>query len=268
MTTNYFQILSEILPKAGDIIMSFRPVGGNVLDKEHNEIVTSADIASNQYITTELKKLFPEIPIYTEESNVDKSESATRWIIDPLDGTTPWVWGNSGFSISIALEQDAQVVVGAVYDPVMKELFFAEKGKGATRNGVSIQTSSNIQSLKESLLVVDWGNKDGKREEGLTYFQSFFVPSMIAKRTVPQFAPALGLCHVAEGRIHGLVCNDTWVEDHAAGSLILQESHGYCTNFYHTHAFNLREPGIIATSNQTLHKELTAFLQKTIPSIV
>ena len=170
------------------------------------------------------------------------------------------LWGNSGFSISIALEHEGNVIVGAIYDPVMKEFFYAEKGKGTTRNGIPIHVAKSVPR-NEMFIVVDWGNKEEKRKEGLEYLKHFFLPEMYARRIVPQWAPALGLCHLAEGRIHGLVCNDTWEEDHAAGALIVQEAGGHVTNFYHTQYFTHREFGIIAANTTDAHHGIVDFLR-------
>jgi myo-inositol-1(or 4)-monophosphatase len=257
--SQYHETLSIILLAVGEIIMDYRDKSVAVVEKEKNEIVTTADIAANDYLVEQLQKAFPEIAIYTEEGDQNKSQTMTRWIVDPIDGTTPWVWGNSGFAISVALEKDNEIIVGAVYDPVMKELFYAEKGAGATRNGAPIQPSPETK-LEAMLMVVDWGNKDDKRHEGLEYFAKFMLPDMFARRVVPQFAPALGLCRIAEGRTHALVCNDTWVEDHAAASLILQEAGGFCTNFYQTDEFNHRQTGIIATNQPIIHARIVKFL--------
>lgn len=258
---NYQQILRDITKAAGQLIMDYRAMTAAVTEKEKNEIVTPADIAANDFIVAELKKAFPGIAVYTEEGTEDKSNDTTRWIVDPIDGTTPWVWGNSGFAISIALEQDSEIIVAAVYDPVMKEFFYAEKGRGASRNGLPITPSTEVDT-KSMLMVMDWGNKDDKRREGIEYFTKFMLPEMFARRIVPQFAPALGLCRIAEGRIHALICNDTWVEDHSAGALILREAGGYCTNFYDAAGFTHRQSGIIATNNEVTHKAILTLLQR------
>jgi fructose-1,6-bisphosphatase/inositol monophosphatase family enzyme len=85
---------------------------------------------------------------------------------------------------------------------------------------------------------------------------------MFARRIVPQWAPALGFCRLAEGRIHAIVCNDTWVEDHAAGALIAAEAGAIVTNFYHHDYFNHRESGVIVTNNRANHHEIVEFLRK------
>jgi len=86
------------------------------------------------------------------------------------------------------------------------------------------------------------------------------LPFMIARRIIPQFAPANDLVRIAEGRIHVLVCNDTWIEDHAAGSLIVQEAGGYVTNFYDRNDFTHNSPGIIATANKKIWDALCGTL--------
>src|SRR3989344_2877506 len=177
---DYESDIKGILLSAGEAIMNLRTSFSKVEEKEKNEIVTQADIKSNQLITSELQIKYPEIPVFSEEENF-KNQGLTRWILDPLDGTTPWVWGNSGFSISLALEKEGEIIIGAIYDPVMKELFYAEKDQGAKRNGVKIQPSSEVD-IKKMFLVVDWGNKDEKRKEGLAYFEKFFIPEMFARR--------------------------------------------------------------------------------------
>lgn len=251
--------IEQILRQAGELVMSRRMSYGDITEKEKNEIVTPADILSNQFITDELQKFYPEIPIYTEEEQDNKSDSTTRWVLDPIDGTTPWVWGNSGFAISLALEKNGIIVLGAIYDPVMKEYFYAERGNGATRNGQTIKVAADTPR-KQMLMVVDWGYKDEKRAEGLEYFKKFLFPDMFARRIVPQWAPALGFCRLAEGRIHSIVCNDTWVEDHAAGAIIAAEAGAIVTNFYHTKSFQHREAGVIATNNRANHAEIVNFL--------
>lgn len=253
--------LENILRQAGELIMSQRMKYGDIAEKEKNEIVTPADILSNRFITKELTKMYPEIPIYSEEEQTNKSQDGTRWILDPIDGTTPWVWGNSGFAISLALERNNEVIIGAIYDPVMKEFFFAKRGFGSTRNAVPIKVDAD-RSRSEMLMVVDWGYKDEKRAEGLMYLNAFLLPDMFARRIVPQWAPALGFCRLAEGRIHAIVCNDTWVEDHAAGALIASEAGAIVTNFYHADRFSARESGVIVANNATNHSEIVELLHK------
>ena len=259
--SQYYESLAPILIAAGELIMAQRMNYGRVIEKEKNEIVTAADLLAHKYVTEKLQEIFPQIPIYSEEEKEYKSDAPTRWILDPLDGTTPWVWGNSGFAISLALEENGEIVLGAIYDPVMKELFWAEKGQGAWRNGEKIMVAGEV-AREKMLMVIDWGYKDEKRAEGLKYLQHFLLPEMFGSRIVPQWAPALGFCRLAEGRIHAIVCNDTWEEDHSAGALIVREAGGVVSNFYHHESFNHREYGVIVTNNPENHQAIVDHLKE------
>jgi len=165
----------------------------------------------------------------------------------------------SGYTISIAEEYEGIIRTSVVYDPEHNELFHAIRGAGAFRNGIQIKTSE-LGDISQALVSCDWGNKDEKRKEGLEYFKKLMLPFMIARRIIPQFAPANDLVRIAEGRIHVLVCNDTWIEDHAAGSLIVQEAGGYVTNFYDRNDFTHNSPGIIATANKKIWDALCGTL--------
>lgn len=252
------QIVSEIVREAGQVLVSHR-MDFDVSAKDANEIVTPADIEANSLIVEKLKTHFPDYGFSSEEEGQEGDQEEKRFIIDPLDGTTRKVWGMSGYTVSIAEEFEGQVRVGIVFDPEHDELFHATVGSGAFRNHQRIHTSE-LTNLSEAFITCDWGNKDEKRSEGLDYYQRLMLPNMAARRIVPQFAPANDLIRIAEGRIHGLVCNDTWLEDHAAGALILKEAGGYVTNFYHRKEFDHKTAGIIAACNQEIWNALNQVL--------
>lgn len=245
--------LSRIVKDAGKIILSER-MGFDVREKTPGEIVTPADIRSNRFIVEELSKLFPDYGFSSEEEG-NAGPKDKRFIIDPLDGTTRFVWGESGYTISIAEEINQEIVFGVVYDPEHDEMFYAFKGHGAYRNGVNIHVSNLIQ-LSDALVSCDWGNADEKRKEGLNYFNKLMLPTRAARRIVPQFAPANDLVRLAEGRIHALVCNDTWLEDHSAGAIIAKEAGAIVTNFYERTKFDHKTPGILAACSQEIWNAL------------
>jgi myo-inositol-1(or 4)-monophosphatase len=252
-------LLTTIVKGAGEIIRSER-MNFAVKEKSPGEIVTPADIRSNKFIVDQLKKSFPEYGFSSEEQGNEGSTSK-RWIIDPLDGTTRFVWGESGYTVSIAQEVDGEVIFGVVYDPEHDEVFYAFKGHGAYRNGVQIHTSP-LTDLSQAFVACDWGNSDDKRQEGLNYFHRLLLPKMAARRVVPQFAPANDLVRLAEGRIHALVCNDTWLEDHSAGFLIAREAGAIITNFSDRSKFDHQTPGIIAACTPEIWNSLNQLLEE------
>lgn len=106
-----------------------------------NNPVTEADKASEAAIFDLIKSTFPEDHILSEESGNLPQTSAVKWIIDPIDGTINYAQGIPICCVSIGVEKDGELWMGAVYNPFMDELFFAEKGQGATLNGQPIQVS-------------------------------------------------------------------------------------------------------------------------------
>ena len=107
-----------------------------------NNLVTEADHAADKAIHTVIKNAFPEHGIISEETEETVSESEYKWIIDPIDGTVNFANGIPICCVSIGLEQKGKMLMGAVYNPVMNEFFFAEKGKGATLNEKKISVSN------------------------------------------------------------------------------------------------------------------------------
>jgi myo-inositol-1(or 4)-monophosphatase len=127
---------------------------GTVLSISHKgevDLVTEADRAAEEAIVSVIRNTFPRHDILAEEKDHGRSESAYRWIIDPLDGTTNYAHGFPMFAVSIALAVEGEVRMGVVYNPFHHELFFAEKGGGAYLNDVQIRVSSTAR-LDRALL--------------------------------------------------------------------------------------------------------------------
>jgi len=118
--------------------------------KDDNSPLTKADIQANQIICDNLKKLFPKIPIISEENKqIDyniRKKYLYYWCIDPIDGTKEFIQKNGEFTINIALIYKNTPVLGVVYAPVLDELYYAKKGYGAFKNNKKlplVKTSTN-----------------------------------------------------------------------------------------------------------------------------
>jgi len=118
------------------------------------DLVTETDQRSEKVMVEFLKQQFPGCGILAEEQKEIQAESAFRWILDPLDGTTNYVHGYPFFSVSLALEFAGTVVWGAVYDPMREEMFTAVEGEGASLNGRTISVSSVDRLLRALFLVL------------------------------------------------------------------------------------------------------------------
>ncbi len=118
-----------------------------------NNLVTDADHAADKAIINVLKKEFPSHGIVSEESKEIVSESEYKWIIDPIDGTVNFANNIPICCVSIGLEHKGKMLMGAVFNPIMNEFFFAERGKGATLNGVAIHVSTKSEVLTSCLVT-------------------------------------------------------------------------------------------------------------------
>ncbi|HEY2988968.1 MAG TPA: inositol monophosphatase family protein, partial [Candidatus Binatia bacterium] len=190
-------------------------------------LVTATDRQAEAKIVDLLLKNFPDHSILAEEETAIVSpDSAYRWIIDPLDGTTNFAHSYPQFAVSIALEHEGEVVLGVVYDPLREEGFSAIKGEGALLNGESIKTSE-IAELDKSLLATGFPYD---HRENVDFYLNFFRAFMKRSQGIRRAgAAALDLCYLACGRLDGFweLKLNPW--DTAAGILIVREAGGTVT---------------------------------------
>ncbi len=220
-----------------------------------NNLVTQADFASDKAIRQVIKSAFPEHGIVSEESDEKVSESGYKWIIDPIDGTVNFANNIPICCVSIGLEYKDEMLMGAVYNPIMNEFFFAEKGKGATLNDTSISVSDKAD-VATSCLVTGFP---------YTYLDQPNGPLEVFARLIKKGIPvrrlgsaAIDLCWVAAGRFDGFYEHQLHAWDSAAGYLIVEEAGGKVTNLK-GEKYSPYEFGIVAT-NGKIHDELVGWV--------
>lgn len=236
----------------------------NRLNSEHTidykgeiNLVTEADKISEGMITSKIASLFPDHDILAEEFTYTIRGSDFRWIIDPLDGTTNYAHGHPFFCVSIALERLDTMIVGIIYDPMLDEMFVAEKGKGAFLNDRAIHVS-NTNRVIEGLLAT--GFPYDIREDShnnLNYFNTMILKAQAIRRAG---SAALDLAYVAAGRFDGFweLKLNPW--DIAAGWLLVEEAGGIVTDMQGKDYY-LESPSILA-SNGRIHKEMMDVLER------
>mgnify|MGYP006144961269 CR=1 FL=1 len=216
-----------------------------------NNLVTEADHAAERAIFEVIRKNFPEHYILSEEAGEIVQDSTYKWIIDPIDGTVNFANGIPICCVSIGIEKDGKMIMGAVYNPFMNEFYFAEKGKGATLNGRPI-TVSNKDSILHSCLVTGFPYQYLDSENGpLQVFEKLVRKAIPVRRLG---SAALDLCWTAAGRFDGFYEHKLQPWDSAAGFLIVEEAGGKVTDLK-GNAYNPYQPGIIAT-NGFIHDQL------------
>jgi myo-inositol-1(or 4)-monophosphatase len=149
---NECEFIKETALEAGELAKTyFRRSDLLIENKSAKDIVTEADKHVERFICDKIKKTFPEDSTYGEEYGKKKGNHR-EWIIDPIDGTSSFAQGQPFFSISIGLYSHEQAQYAAVYAPILDELFYAEKGKGAWCNDEKI-TISQTKDLSQSMLA-------------------------------------------------------------------------------------------------------------------
>ena len=216
-----------------------------------NNLVTEADLAAEKEIISVIKKQFPNHYILTEEAGKLASDSEYKWIVDPIDGTVNFANGLPICCVSIALEYKKEMLLGGVYNPLMNELFLAEKGKGATLNGQVISVS-NKEDMATSCLVTGFPYTYLDQPNGPIEIFSRLIRNGIPVRRLG--SAAIDLCWVAAGRFDGFYEHQLYPWDSAAGFLIVEEAGGKVTNMK-GEKYSPYEFGIIAT-NGKIHDQL------------
>jgi len=246
----YKSVAIEAAKKAGKILkLEFKSISF-VKNKAKHDIVSDADYKSEKEIIKIINSAFPNHNIKAEESGKDEKSSDYTWYIDPLDGTSNFIIGNPYFSVSIALSHADKIILGVVYNPILNELYFAERGKGSFLNGKPIRVSDR-SDIKGAILASAYSSDERDIAKGLKTIEKL---SLSSRKVIISFSPALNLCNIARGRIDGLIDNGTTPEDHAAGSLIVTEAGGKIQN-YNSNSWDVNKTGIIA-SNKKLHMSI------------
>jgi myo-inositol-1(or 4)-monophosphatase len=217
--------------------------------------VTEMDQQSEHFIAQELSKAFPSYGFIGEEGCQSKGLSNLRWIVDPLDGTTNYAHGYPLFAVSIALVQRNEVLIGVVYCPILRELFYAEQDNGAFMNGQPIQVS-RTKDIGRSLVGTGFPYDAWTNTRDNTTELRRFTKNVISVRS--DGAAAIDLCHVAIGRLDAYWDLELESWDMAAGALIVTEAGGKVTTISGSR-FNLGERNIVA-SNGFIHTNMLTLL--------
>lgn len=219
--------------------------------KADGSLVSVADHGSDERIVKALRRAFPDDGILSEERAEISGTSGYRWLLDPLDGTHNFLAGLPLFGIVLALEKEGSPVLSVLMFPLLDELFVAEAGKGARKNGKRIHVSQ-IAALKETMVLVDGSTK--------------VVAGAVARDAKALLAGdnrfrflgngAFSLTRVATGSVPAAVLQTGKPWDIVAPSLLVTEAGGRVTAFSTP---GVPEQGLLA-SNGLVHDEVLSRL--------
>jgi myo-inositol-1(or 4)-monophosphatase len=249
----------EISKQAGSFIREQRKTfdPSKIEYKGLNDLVSYVDKTAEEMIVTGLSDILPEAGFITEEKTINKTGECYNWVIDPLDGTTNFIHGMPIFSVSIALKEYDELVVGVVYEVNMDECFYAWKDSAAYMNGKEIKVSTNT-TLATSLLATGFPYYDFTKQAA---YLEIFAELMRSTHGIRRLgSAAVDLAYTAAGRLEGYYEYNLNAWDVAAGILIVRQAGGEVVNFSGgDECMDARE--LIAT-NGNITKELLGIIQK------
>ena len=226
-----------------------------VSEKSPGDFVTASDKRGEKVLIGELEK--SEYSFLTEETGlIEGKYKDKRWVIDPIDGTFNFLNGLPHFAISLAYEENGEIVSGIIYDPIKNEMFGAHKGSGAYLNNTRMRVS-NKSEFKNSCLVTGGPKSTSKIKE--TILDEYKKVSMKTNSHIRKSgSAALDLAYVAAGRYDGYWQREINYWDIAAGIILVKESGGFINPFKEKD-FTGKKIDIVAT-NTKIHEDLTNLL--------
>jgi myo-inositol-1(or 4)-monophosphatase len=244
--------ITALAQDAGALLCERLDDARDVREKRPHDLVTDADRASEAMIVARIREAFPRAAILGEESGTHAGSGDERFIVDPLDGTTNYAHRYPLFCVSIAYERAGSIEAGAVFAPVLGELFTARRGGGVRRNGAPMRVS---RTARVADALVCTGFNPARYARNGPYFAHLSNRAQAVRR---DGSAALDLAFVAAGVYDAFWEWDLGAWDVAAGSLLIEEAGGRVTT-------PRGEPldvarGSIAASNALVHDELIALL--------
>lgn len=229
-----------------------------VREKGPADLVTDADLASQAAIEKLIRIRFPQHEFLGEESTLADRERAQAsgrpvWVVDPLDGTANFVHRLPGFSVSVALVEGSNPIVGVVYDPLADTLYAATSEGVATKNNKPIRASGCMQ-LGNAMVCCSFRAGVRRDDPEVDQFLCVLESSQSLRRLG---SAAMNLCYVAEGCLDAYWANSVKAWDVAAGSLIARVAGAHLTSI-RGEPFDLWDAKLLAAASRPLH---TAMLQ-------
>jgi len=254
-SSDYKRLAVSAARKAGEYLKKNLYSRHDVRFKGEIDIVTEADQQAESMIIAAIHKQYPDHDILAEESPATNTGSLYRWIIDPLDGTTNYSHGYPVFCVSIALEWEGNCILGVVFNPMLEEMFVAEKGQGAFLNNKSIAVSQTREICRSLLATGFPYDIRLTKENNMDHFESMALKAQAIRRAG---SAAMDLAYVAAGRFDGFWELKLKPWDTAAGCLLVEEAGGVVTDL-HGESFMLISPHVVA-SNGKIHGQILSVL--------
>lgn len=221
------------------------------------DFFTAADLAAESAVLAILKRAFPAYNIMSEEHGHIDRRSAHTLVVDPLDGTNNFVLGIPNFSTSIALFHGTKVTHAAIYQPILRETFYAERGRGAYCNGRRLRVNNEHRVGHGTVAYSCPYSTSAVRE--LKFWRAFL--GLGVKRVLSTWSPSVDFCLLAQGKLEAVVSDRNELYDFAAGKLMALEAGVRCTDFSGRKISDDHVPTFVASNGPAIHRALITALR-------
>lgn len=252
--------IRKAFQEAGKILMNnFGKISDYEVKESQSSIVTKADVESEKRIIEIILENFPGHNTLGEETGFQNRNSDFTWIIDPLDGTSNFAAGLPWFGVIICVLKNSIPVMSGCFMPVQNEIYFAEKGKGATcnRKKITVSTETNLKNILAAYSL-DFSDEAGKTER-----ETKVIGNLVKNiRNLRGTNCLIDFCYTADGKLGACINQTTKIWDIAGPGLIIEEAGGMVTDISgNQFDFSLNETNYnrnftIVCSNKMLHNEL------------
>jgi myo-inositol-1(or 4)-monophosphatase len=226
--------------------------------KRSRDVFVAQSIAVQDAVIATIRQSYPDHAILAEEGPEDEEMPVGAdplWIVDPICGSLNYMHRDPGYTVSVGFLADGAWQVGVVYEAERDAMFSAIDGRPARLNDRDIvvdQFADGVEAFQRAMVGIDWPGDMDARKEMLTVVGTL-VPVVLSVRVIG--SPALGLCYVAAGRLHGYSALDLRPWDVAPAGVILQAAGGTLTNFSGSSWYHSPDGGYVA-SNSIIHGRL------------
>lgn len=255
---NFLKVAKEAALKAGKVIMNYYGKDHKLMIKTDNsDFATQADLAAEKVIVGIITKNFPSHNIISEEKVRIDNKSNYTWAIDPIDGTVSFASKMPFFAVSIGLLENNQPIVGVIYHVEPRNLYWAEKGKGAFLNGKKISVSKT-RKLENAVIGLGIGSVSRRK----VMLQDYFYPLLDKGRYIYMLGGgAVTMALLAQGSLDAFP-NKAWIWDQAAAGIIIVEAGGKISDRLNNPVDWSADQTEFIASNGLIHDEVLEVLRK------
>src|SRR5712691_600467 len=253
------QVAQQAAPAGGAIARAKIDAPGQYFTwKRRRDVVVAQSLEIQAAVLATIRESFPDHAILAEEGPEDEEMPVGAdplWIVDPICGSLNYMHRDPGYAVSVGFLADGAWQVGVVYEAERGAMFSAIDGRPARLNDRDIvvdQFADGVEAFQRAVVGIDWPGDMEARKEMLTVVGTL-VPTVLSVRVIG--SPALGLCYVAAGRLHGYSALDLRPWDVAPGAVILSNAGGTLTNFSGSSWYYSPDGGYVA-SNSIIHGRL------------